>query len=197
MAYASVNVLSLRTATVQRPASLILRSVDRSAVRTRLPCGCSTHNHTCQRHAVISANAGRQGSAPAGGMSTASSPTTLTRCSPASLLTRGVNGQARRAPCVSTAFFSAFSCQLPAESTPSCTCRTPLMKHLWPRIVNNLVRHTLRSGACSLHCGFFLTAPLNVSIVPVLADACHSLYLPWTSQRRSNCSSMRYTGVSR
>lgn len=48
---------------------------------------------------MISAHAGRQGSAPAG-MSTASTPTTLTRCSPASLLTRGVNGQARRAPCV-------------------------------------------------------------------------------------------------
>ena len=178
MAYASVNLQSLRTATVQRPASLILRSVDRSAVRTRLPCGCSTHNHTCQRHAVISAHAGRQGSAPAG-MSTASTPTTLTRCSPASLLTRGVNGQARRAPCVSTAFLSAFPCQLPAESTPSCTCRTPLMKQLqqlWgPGSSTTLYDiHFVPAPAPCIAASFFLHPCTSASSLywPMLATLC-------------------------
>ncbi|DBA92234.1 TPA: hypothetical protein ACH3X1_015941 [Trebouxia sp. C0004] len=61
MAYASVSVLSSRTATVQRAASVIHRSLGKHAVRARLPCGCSTHHHTCKKHAVTTARAGRQG----------------------------------------------------------------------------------------------------------------------------------------
>lgn len=74
MAYANARVSSLG-ATAPRQASLIngLRSVTRNAARTRLPCGCLTHKHTCQKHAVTNAHAGCQGSTSVGAFSTACS----------------------------------------------------------------------------------------------------------------------------
>ena len=86
MAYANARVQSLG-ATAPRQASLIngLRYVSRNAVRTRLPCGCLTHKHTCQKHAVTTAHAGSRGSPSVGALSTA--------CPAESQSCRGVNGQ--------------------------------------------------------------------------------------------------------
>ena len=120
MAYASVTPLSSRTAAVQRPTSLIPRPVDRNAVRTRLACGCMSHNHTCHKHAGTTAHAVRQGSVAVATMSTPSPPTMRTR----SCRARGINGQglfstvksARRAPCVSFVSPLVSSCQSSAET---------------------------------------------------------------------------------
>lgn len=87
MAYVNARVQSLGATTTPRPASLIHghRFVSRNAVRTRLACGCLTHKHTCQKHAVTTANAGPQGSTSAGALSTAC-PSSPQSC-------RGVNGR--------------------------------------------------------------------------------------------------------
>jgi len=129
MACASVSVLSPRTATVQRPASLIHRSLGKNAVRARLPCGCSNH-HTCKKHAVTTAHAGRQGTASVGAMSAALTPTIQARRCPAGsgLSSRGASVQgfapavrhARRVASVSIANLPALPCQLPAETMNSC-----------------------------------------------------------------------------
>ena len=66
MAFASSSILSKPAATVQRQASLIPRSVDRTAVRSRLPCGCASHKHTCSHRTLITARAGGQGSTSVG-----------------------------------------------------------------------------------------------------------------------------------
>ena len=85
MAYANARVQSLGATTAPRQASLINghRFVSRNAVRTRLPCGCLTHRHTCQKHAATTAHAGCQSSTAVGALSTAR---------PAK--PQGVNGQA-------------------------------------------------------------------------------------------------------
>lgn len=87
MAYANARVRSLGATTAPRQASLIdgLRFVSRSAVRTRLPCGCTSHKHTCHKHAVNTAHAGSKGSTSVGALST-TCPAKLQSC-------RGVNGQ--------------------------------------------------------------------------------------------------------
>lgn len=87
MAYVSARVQSLGATTTPRQASLIHghRFVSRNAVRTRLACGCVTHKHTCQKHAVTTAHAGCQGSTSAGAPSTAC-PSSPKSC-------RGVNGR--------------------------------------------------------------------------------------------------------
>lgn len=90
MAFASGSLMSQRTAAVQRPTSQIHPSVGRHGIRTRLPCGCLTHNHTCKQQGVTSAHAGRSSSAPVGAMSTALTNATQTRRCAASLSSRGV-----------------------------------------------------------------------------------------------------------
>jgi len=130
MAYASVSMLSSRTATVQRPASVIHRSLGKNAVRACLPCGCSTHHHTCKKHAVTTAHAGRQGTASVGAMSNALTPTIQARRCPAgpglSSKGAGVQGfapsvrRARRVASVSIADLPFFPCQLRAETMSSC-----------------------------------------------------------------------------
>ena len=141
MAYASVSVLPSRTAAVQRPASLIHRSLGKNAVRARLPCGCSTHHHTCKKHAVTTAHAGPQGTASVGAMSNALTPTIKGRRCPAGpgLSSTGASVQgfapsvrcARRVASVSIADLPFFPCQLPAETMNSCrtqsctTARSP------------------------------------------------------------------------
>lgn len=140
MAYASVSPLSSRTATVQRPASAIHRCVGKSAVRTRLACGCLSHNHTCKKHTVSTAHAVRQGSAPVGAMSTAMPSTRSCRA-------RGLNGQglfsavrtARRAASVSLPSLVALPSQSFVETT---ICDVILVRQLdWPAV----------PGSCSLH----------------------------------------------
>lgn len=163
MAYASVSVLSPATSTVQRPASLIRRSSGRNAVRARLPCGCSTHHHTCNIHSLTTAHAGRQGTASVGAMPRALTTTIQAQRCPAGpgLSSTGASVQgfapsvegARRVACVSIADLPFFLCQLPAETMNSCrpqlctTARSPAwfcrlllgMKNCWlwhPRIVS-------------------------------------------------------------
>ena len=129
MAYANARVQSLGATTAPRQASLIngLRFVSRNALRTRLPCGCLTHKHTCQKHAVTTAHAGSQGSTSVGALSTAC-PAKLQSC-------RGVNGQllasaarpSRRSASVSsTARFSTLVSCLPGQRP--CVIYKPLQQ---------------------------------------------------------------------
>ncbi len=184
MAYASASVLSSRTATLQRPASLIHRSLGKNAVRACLPCGCSTHHHTCKKHAATTAHAGRQGTASVGAMSNALTPTIQARRCPAGpgLSSKGANVQgfapsvrrARRVASVSIADLPFFPCQLPAETMNSChprlctTARSPTwfwrllleMKNSWswhPRIVS------ASSLSCWMHanCACYGQAQIN------------------------------------
>lgn len=87
MAYASARVQAVGVGTSPRQASLTHGHgfVKRNALRARLPCGCLSHKHSCQKHAVTTAHAGCRGAATVGAMSTASPPV------PA--VARGVNGQ--------------------------------------------------------------------------------------------------------
>ena len=118
MAYASARVQAVGTGTSTRLASLLHghRFVKSNALRARLPCGCVSHKHSCQKHAVTAAHSGCQGSATVGAMS-AASPSV-----PA--VARGVNGQgfasaarsSRRAASVSSSLASPAFCQMSAHT---------------------------------------------------------------------------------
>ena len=146
MAFASGSLMSQRTAAVQRPASLIHPSVGRHGIRTRLPCGCSTHNHTCKQHGVTSARAGRSGSAPVRAMSTALTSTTQTRSCAASLSSKGVPcpgfapavRSIKRAASVSAADSVPCVSRLPGRQPRQQPCTTD-----WPAATD----------PCSLHWG--------------------------------------------
>ncbi|KAL3149741.1 hypothetical protein ABBQ38_013567, partial [Trebouxia sp. C0009 RCD-2024] len=88
MAYASARVQAVGTGTSTRVASPLHghRFVKSNALRARLPCGCVSHKHSCQKHAVTAAHPRCQGSATVGAMPTASPSS--------SAVARGVNGQA-------------------------------------------------------------------------------------------------------
>lgn len=127
MAYASARVQAVGTGTSTRVASPLHghRFVKSNALRARLPCGCVSHKHSCQKHAVTAAHPRCQGSATVGAMPTASPSS--------SAVARGVNGQAfaaaarssRRAASVSSATAFAFVCQLSAH-TALCVLSTKL-----------------------------------------------------------------------
>ena len=171
MAHASVSMLSSRTATVQRPASLIHRSLGKNAVRACLPCGCSTHHHTCKKHAMTTAHAGRQGTASVSAIfiPLTPRPTIQARRCPAgpglSSTGASVKGfapsvrSARRVASVSIADLPFFPCQLPAETMNSCrprlctTARSPTW--VWRSLLelqNSCLWHPRRVSASSLSC---------------------------------------------
>lgn len=154
MAYASARVQAVGTGTSTRLASLLHghRFVKSNAVRARLPCGCVSHKHSCQKHAVTTAHPRCQGSATVGAMS-AASPSI-----PA--IARGVNGRAfasaarssRRAASVSSAPAFAIVCQMSAH-TALCVLSTKLYnQRVGPsRLTMTAIKQHIALDACSVN----------------------------------------------